>query len=111
VDEERIGYKFEVLGSHDCNQEDLILELYEKIKRGLSMKYLEHGELGKQIKDMSVVGRIEWDDEYEGQIPELCIDGERITWYEFGKMLMTFEGWQFQLNIFDRTDEVTKSLN
>jgi len=70
VDGERTGYRFEVLGPHDCNQQDLILDLYEKIKRGLGLKYLEHGELGKQIKDMSVVGRIEWDDEYGGEIPE-----------------------------------------
>ena len=55
---------------------------------------------------MSVVARIGWDDDYDGEIPEIFIDGERISWVQFGKMLMTFEGWNFKLNIFDCTEEV-----
>jgi len=29
-----------------------------------------------------------------------------LSWRELGRMLMTFEGWQFRLTIFDRSDEV-----
>lgn len=105
IDGERQGYEFSVLGAHDCNQSNLILDLYEKIKRGLTKKYLENNNFGKGIKDMSVVAKIGWDDDYDGEMPELFIDGERITWAEFGKMLMTFEGWNFKLDIFDRTEE------
>jgi hypothetical protein len=37
--------------------------------------------------------------------PLLVIDGREITWEQFGKMLMTFEGWQFKLQLLDRSDE------
>ena len=106
IDGERKGYEFSVFGPHDCNQTNLILDLYEKIKRVLAKKYLEKEGGRKFIKNMRAVGRIAWDDNYDGELPELYIDGERVTWAEFGKMLMTFEGWQFKIDIFDRTDEV-----
>ena len=106
-DDEGMGYEFAVLGLFDRDQSDLILDLYERIKRGLATKYIEHNKKhGKHIKDMRVVGRIGWDSAHDGEIPELYIDGERVTWFEFGKMLMTFEGWQFKMDIIDSTDDV-----
>jgi hypothetical protein len=36
----------------------------------------------------------------------LVIDGRQVTWEQFGRMLMTFEGWQFKLEIKDPTEEV-----
>jgi hypothetical protein len=39
-------------------------------------------------------------------VPLLVIDGREITWEEFGRMLMTFEGFQFKLEICDRSEEV-----
>ena len=106
IDGERKGYEFCVLAPHDCNQSNLILDLYEKIKRGLAKKYLEMDSGRKFFKNMRVVGKIAWDDNYGGEIPELYIDGERVTWTELGRMLMTFEGWQFKMDIIDPTDEV-----
>ena len=105
IDDERTGYRFSVLGPFGCDQSELILKVYEKIKKGLAVKYLENERYGKSIKDMSVVARIEWDDNYDGNTPELSIDGERVSWFDFGRMLMTFEGWDFRLNIFDPSEE------
>jgi hypothetical protein len=34
------------------------------------------------------------------------VDGREITWDEFGCMLMSFEGWQFKLNIGDKSEEL-----
>jgi hypothetical protein len=51
-------------------------------------------------------GRIDWDEKAEGRVPLLVIDGREITWKEFGHMLMTFEGFQFKLQISDRSEEV-----
>jgi hypothetical protein len=34
------------------------------------------------------------------------IDGHEITWEQFGRMLMSFEGWQFKLEIHDRSKEI-----
>ncbi|MHC4270656.1 MAG: DUF7713 domain-containing protein [Planctomycetota bacterium] len=33
------------------------------------------------------------------------MDGKEIPWHEFGKMLMTYEGFNFRLDIFDRFEE------
>jgi hypothetical protein len=33
------------------------------------------------------------------------IDGKELSWEEFGRMLMTYEGFQFKLAILDRSDE------
>jgi hypothetical protein len=35
----------------------------------------------------------------------LVIDGKEIEWIEFGKMLSTYEGFNFKLDIFDKTEE------
>ncbi len=99
------GYSFSVHGPHGCSQEDLILDLYEKMKRGLSKKYLKKYRMQCVIKDRRAAGRIEWDDDYGGDIPKLVIDGRVVTWSEFGKMFMSFEGWQFRLDMIDPSEE------
>ena len=64
------------------------------------------GSLGLQIADKIVRGRIEWDDAKDGRVPLLNIDGREITWEEFGRMLMSFEGGQFKLEIRDKSEEL-----
>jgi hypothetical protein len=58
------------------------------------------------IADFLVRGRIAWDDEHDGRLPLLVIDGREVSWEAFGRMLMTFEGWQFKLEIRDRSEEI-----
>ena len=83
------------------------LGLLERMRRALSTKHLTEGERGLEIADHRVVrGRIEWDDAHNGRIPLLIIDGREIGWEEFGRMLMSFEGWQFRLNIADKSEEI-----
>ena len=60
-----------------------------------------------QIGDSRVVqGMVESDRDHDGRVPLLIIDGREITWDEFGRMLMSFEGWQFKLNLADKSEEV-----
>ena len=40
----------------------------------------------------------------DGAVPLLAIDGRAVTWEEFGRLLTSFEGWQFKLDI---TSQVT----
>jgi hypothetical protein len=40
------------------------------------------------------------------RMPVLVIDGRDVSWEELGRMLMTFEGWQFRIEIRDRSEEV-----
>jgi hypothetical protein len=84
----------------------LIGRLIDKIRRALSFRHIIEGELGPRFADHGVVrGTIEWDDARHGQVPLVIIDGREITWDELGRMLMTYEGWQFKLEIRDKSEE------
>jgi hypothetical protein len=76
------------------------------MRRTLSVKHLVPSEHGLQIADQTVRARIEWDETQDGRIPLLVIDGREVSWEKFGRMLMTFEGWQFRMEICDRSEEV-----
>ena len=59
------------------------------------------------IADDGVVrARIEWDDAQDGRLPLLVIDGREIDWDQFGRMLMSYEGWQFKLTLADKSEEL-----
>ena len=59
-----------------------------------------------QVADKVVRARIEWDEAEDGRVPLIVVDGKEIAWDEFGRMLMTFEGWQFKLEIRDKSEEL-----
>ena len=101
------GYWFQIIGNPNEDLFVLLGQLIQKMRRALSTKHLVDGQLGLQIADHRVVrGRIEWDDAQDGRVPLLIIDGREITWEEFGRMLMSFEGWQFKLNVGDKSEEL-----
>jgi hypothetical protein len=101
------GYQFQVIGEPEDDALTLLARLIERIRRALSIKHVAMGSLGLQIADHRVVrGRIEWDEAEDGRLPLLAVDGREITWDEFGRMLMTFEGWQFKLEIRDKSEEL-----
>jgi hypothetical protein len=102
------GYQFRVIGDPEDDLLVLLGRLIEKMRRALSVKHLEDSALGLEIADPQtfVRGLIEWDAACEGRVPLLVIDGREITWQEFGRMLMSFEGWQFKLEIRDLSEEL-----
>ena len=53
-----------------------------------------------------VQGMVESDRVCDGRTPILIIDGRGVTWDEFGRMLMSFEGWQFKVNLADKSEEI-----
>ena len=99
-------YQFEILGEPDGDQLSLLGSLIERMRRSLSVRYLENSEDGVRIADQTVCGRIEWDASGDGRVPLLVIDGQDVSWDEFGRMLMSFEGWQLRVLIRDRSEEV-----
>ena len=103
---EPAGYQFQILGEPDEDLLSLLGRLVERMRRSLSVKHLAQSALGLQIAEQTVRARIEWDETQDGRIPLLVIDGREVSWEEFGRMLMTFEGWQFRMEIGDRSDEV-----
>lgn len=105
-DHEPAGYQFEILGEPECDVFALLGQLVEKIKRGLDVKYLTVDANGPQIAASTVVGRFGWDESENGEIPLVVIDGQEMSWADFGRMLMAFEGFQFRMNIGERSDEL-----
>lgn len=99
------GYEFQIIGDPEEDLMVLLGRLVEKIRRALAIKHITKGTLGLQIADQVVRGRIEWDKDEDGRVPLLVIDGREITWDQFGCMMMTFEGWQFKLEIRDKSEE------
>jgi hypothetical protein len=96
-----------VIGNPEDDLLVLLGRLIEKMRRALSVKHIEDSELGWHITDHQVVrGLVDWDDASDGRVPLLIIDGREITWEEFGRMLMSFEGWQFKLEIRDISEEL-----
>lgn len=104
-DGEPAGYRFQVIGDPEGDPMSLLARLIEKMRRALSVKHLRLGDLGLEIADQVVRARIDWDEDEEGQTPLLIVDGRAITWRHFGHMLMSFEGWQFKLEIRDQSEE------
>ena len=82
------------------------------MRRRLNRDHLEWSSITNswQISKGNVVrARIASDlecDEYYGHPPLIVIDGKEIRWDEFGRMLMTYEGFLFKMEIFDRSEEI-----
>ncbi len=104
------GYRFCLIGEVEGGVPNLFKmlgQLIARVKRGLGRKHIEAGHYGSdQITDEGVVrGRITSDIKTGSSLPILVIDGHKISWHEFGKMVMTYEGFNFKLDIFDRSEE------
>jgi hypothetical protein len=102
------GYQFQVLGRADADLFELMGQMVPRIRRLLAQQHLrtEPHMPGLHIADFLVRGRITWDDNEDGRLPMLVIDGREISWEQFGRMVMGFEGWQFRFEIRDRSQEV-----
>ena len=102
------GYRFEIGGNPEKVQK-LFNKLLGKMRRALSRKHIEVDEYGGMpgmLDEMEARGWIEWDDGSHGQLPLLVIDGKPVTWHQFGRILSSYEDWQFKLEIKERIDEV-----
>ena len=106
-DGEPKGYEFSVHGDAVDDLFGLFAKLVERIRRELQRKHIEPADLTPySIADGDIVrGHITWDDDTHGELPSLVIDGKGISWQEFGRMLMSYEGFHFKLEIFESTEE------
>lgn len=100
------GYQFQVVGNADDEVLALLGRLIKKMRRALAVRYLDDSDHVPQIAKQTVQGRIEWDAQSRGKTPIVTIDGEAHSWADFGRMLMSFEGWQFRLDVVDPSDEL-----
>src|SRR5450755_3882247 len=101
------GYQFQVLDDAEADLFAVMGQLIERMRRALALQHLEHEpRMGLLIKDVLVRGRIDCDLDWEGRMPQLVIDGREVSGEQFGRMLIGFEGWQFKLEIRDRSEEI-----
>lgn len=102
----RGGYEFAVISPYGVDILDGYARLILKVRRGLSDVYITRGEHGPRIElDTGIRGRFCWDENERG-IPLAVVDGKEYSWRQIGEMLMTFEGFQFRLEIRDRSEDV-----
>ena len=101
------GYEFSEHGDAEDDLFRLFAKLVERMRRELGRKHIEPGDLTRySITNQDIVrGHITWDDDTDGEVPCLVIDGKELSWHEFGRMLMTYEGFHFKLEIFEGTEE------
>jgi hypothetical protein len=111
-DGHRGGYEFSLIGDIDKEIFDLFGTLFERMRRGLNRKHLEWDgtanswQISKDdVVRASISSDLESNEDY-GHPPLIVIDGKEIRWDEFGRMLMTYEGFHFKLEIFDKRDEI-----
>ena len=104
------GYKFAVHGELNCNQQELFQQLIEKVRKGIKVAHVEtkvfpNGQSYNTIINDRITGLIEYDETSDG-IPLVIVDGKPYTLEELGKMLMTYEGFQIRLEMYDITADV-----
>lgn len=101
------GYCFKVIGPEEGDLFELLARLVTKMRRGLANSHLEDGRHGLQISDPGIVrARIDSDPDGETDMPVVVIDGRSISWDEFGRMMATYMGFQFKLELHDLSDEI-----
>ncbi len=104
------GHQFQVLGDAEDDLFELMGQMVPRIRRLLAQQHLKTEPYmpGLHIVDFLVRGRITWDDneDEDGQLRMLVIDGRENSWEQFGRMVMGFEGWQFRIEIRERSEEI-----
>lgn len=86
---------------------ELLSQLVARMRRSLAQQHLKtEDHFGLHIADFLVRGRITWDENEDSRAPMLVIDRKESSWERFGRMVMGFEGWQFKLEIRDRSEEI-----
>jgi hypothetical protein len=109
-DDDRGGYEFHVTSPNPEGEPlELFRQLFEKMRRALAQKHLQRADgFGLQFAESGIVrGRVSSDPDHDfgDRVPMLVIDGEPISWKRFGQMLMTYEGFSFKLEVYDKSEE------
>ncbi len=108
---EPCGYQFSIMEHPETPATVAYLTLVEKIKSGLSVRYLKSSDFGSAsqnrlyLKHNAVVGRIE---ENENG-PTAMIDGIEYSWAELGHFVSSHTGFNFRLECVDPYDEIDLS--
>ncbi len=108
------GYRFEMIGNIEDGIFSVFSRLYERMLKNMGRQHVykskETGSWQISMKDYEediVRGYMTSDSEADAfDVPLVVIDGKPFTWTELGRMLMSFEGANFKLQMFDPSDDV-----
>ena len=101
------GYYFSLYAKLDSDPFVCLQELYTRINRGVSNKYLKKGERQYKyfLKSSKGIGRIEGGPDNYNNVPSIIIDGKKLTWEEFGRTISVYEGHNLKFNLVDPGDD------
>lgn len=101
------GYRYQVLGKHDEDPAVVLARLRSKVRDEVGRAYLEPADTapGWHVADLDVAGRVTWSGDASVFEPSVVIDGRPFDWSAFGRMVATFEGWEFSVRFSDGSDE------
>ena len=93
--------KADVWGSLDDNYSEMLDALYQRIKKALSVKYMDREG---HIKDQKMVGYIDYDSDLKKWV--VYVDGNRYTWDELGQNIPSYEGWKIKIEFVGIGEEL-----
>ena len=102
----RPGMEFQVIGEPDDDPLELLGKLIGKMRRALALTHLGgHRPRPAGERSPDPAGTV--DSDPDGTIVYRWSSSMvEISWDELGRMVATFEGWQFKLEFRDRSEEV-----
>ena len=101
------GYQFQVIGEPQDDPLELLARLIAKMRRALALTHLDDSDHGPQVNDRLILrGTVDSDPDEDDRVPRVVIDGREFSWHELGRMVATFEGWQFKLEFRDQSEEI-----
>lgn len=102
---QRKGYEFTVIENFNANSEYLRGNLTSKIKQAILEKHIEYDEKAHTWSPINAIlkGRIasrrcESDFDLE---PVIVIDGNELSWEEFGRTMLVQEGFDFKIEFIN----------
>ena len=101
------NYKFELMADLDDDDQYVISKLKEKIIKGVNSKSLETKTFNgcdMLFLNQKGVVNIEYDENTD-DLPRFIIDGEVFTLEEFGRLLMTYEGYVLKYKIIEDSED------
>ena len=108
--DQRKGYVFQYLCENPLVESlHLLQTVLARANRMLAKQHIQKSKFGHRLtSDKTVRGRLvsqNLDSPSEG-LPSVIIDGQELTWKEFGQLFVAEGGYQFKLQVVDPTDDV-----
>lgn len=105
------GYEFSIIGETEDGIFPLFSALYARMLKALARKHIhmdddtESWKITEKDRVRGQISSAEGSDEFS-RVPLMVIDGKKISWEAFGQMLMSYQGFNFKLQIFDPSQEI-----